>query len=200
MRVFFCFLAALFALSCGGDEKPKKETFTADTFSEQEVLIGAVTGLMWQSYDPEDVFSYLNRKTYDKAVQYCADLSWAGFNDWRLPTIDELRTIVEGYEDIMWGGRCAVGGDCLQYTCKDKGRESDNDTPCAQRENKYTGPGPDGCYWEAPWRERFCGEYWSTSAVSDSAGCRWGLTFYDPAIFILTEAGSSAFARCVREP
>ncbi|HOW50431.1 MAG TPA: DUF1566 domain-containing protein [bacterium] len=180
------------------DAEIAKETFTAQTINGDEVLVGAVTDLMWQSYKEGDVFSYLKQKGIAESEQYCADLDWAGFTDWRLPTIDELRSIVEGYPDLERGGRCKVGKSCLEYPCKDKGAKDDNDRPCAHDEAQYTGPGPQGCYWETVWHDRFCGPHWSSSVVAGGAGERWVLTFYDPSIFVVPSTGT-AFPRCVRK-
>ncbi len=47
-----------------------------------------VTGLMWQQQD-DDV-----QRTWDDAVNYSENLSFAGYNDWRLPNTKELKSIV----------------------------------------------------------------------------------------------------------
>lgn len=197
MRHFFLLFLLVGVASCG--EEHRKETFTAQVFDGDEVIIGKVTGLMWQSYTEGDVLTYLKQVTYEKAEQYCADLEWAGFNDWRLPTIDELRTIVEGYDDVEQYGRCKVTAKCLEYACKEKGATDENDHPCANNENQHTGPGPDGCYWSAVWHERFCGPHWSTSRVTTAQNEVWVLDFYTPAIYDIFTTGSTAFPRCVRE-
>ncbi len=191
-------VAALFVAACG-DEPQEKETFTAQIVDGDEVVVGEVTELMWQSYEDGNVITYLKQLTSDKAQQYCDELEWAGFDDWRLPTIDELRTIVEGYPDLEWGGRCKVTKKCLEYPCKEKGAKDDNDHPCAHNENKGTGTGPGGCYWEPAWRNLFCGPHWSTSPVEGGNSERWVLNFYDPAIFIVVENAGTAFPRCVRK-
>ncbi len=190
--------AAIFLSACE-PESPLDETYTVQVIDGDEVLVGKETRLMWQSYDPDNVITYLKQITSDKADQYCADLEWAGFLDWRLPTIDELRAMVEGYPDLEPGGRCKVTEKCLEYPCKDKGAKEDNDHPCAHDENKATGPGPAGCYWETVWRDKFCGPHWSTSPVENGTGERWVLNFYDPAIFIVVENAGTAFPRCVRK-
>jgi hypothetical protein len=46
------------------------------------------TGLVWKQ-STEGV-----KRSWNGAVQYCEDLNFAGYDDWRLPRIDELRTIV----------------------------------------------------------------------------------------------------------
>ena len=47
------------------------------------------TGLMWQQ---ETVGK---QRTWDEAVQYCENLNLAGYNDWRLPKIEELQSIID---------------------------------------------------------------------------------------------------------
>ena len=46
------------------------------------------TGLMWQQETPKAM-------TYFNADTYCGDLHLGGHIDWRLPTITELKTIVD---------------------------------------------------------------------------------------------------------
>ena len=45
------------------------------------------TGLMWT----QDTYNM----TYDEAVTYAAALTLGGYNDWRLPTIKELYTLID---------------------------------------------------------------------------------------------------------
>ena len=48
--------------------------------------------LMWQDGDlPSSPFGM----HYDKAIEYCENLNFAGFDDWRLPTINELLSITD---------------------------------------------------------------------------------------------------------
>ena len=47
------------------------------------------TGLTWQQDTPEDVVNW------KQALAYCESLSLGGDSDWRLPTIKELRSLVD---------------------------------------------------------------------------------------------------------
>lgn len=46
------------------------------------------TGLIWQKGEQE-------KMRWEIARQFCGELTLAGFNDWRLPTKQELMTLVE---------------------------------------------------------------------------------------------------------
>lgn len=46
-------------------------------------------GLMWQAKGPR------TKMTWGEAKEYCANLRLKGFSDWRLPTIEELLSIVD---------------------------------------------------------------------------------------------------------
>src|SRR3990167_10096692 len=51
-------------------------------------ITDSATGLMWQQKTPDQRF------TFEEAEKYAAELSLAGFSDWRVPTVDELRSMV----------------------------------------------------------------------------------------------------------
>lgn len=48
-----------------------------------------VTGLMWQQAGGQNVLSW------DGSISYCEDLSLAGYTDWRLPNVKELKSITD---------------------------------------------------------------------------------------------------------
>ena len=64
------------------------QSFTVQKISSKEVVLDNNTGLMWQ----QTIFMYIS---WDDAVSYCNDLSYAGYSDWRLPSPQELLTIVD---------------------------------------------------------------------------------------------------------
>jgi c(7)-type cytochrome triheme protein len=82
------------------------DTETVDRFSPQTdgTVIDNKTGLMWmrcvlgQNWDgkqcqqPKPWFTY---HTWDKAMQSASKSHFAGYPDWHLPSVDEMRTIVD---------------------------------------------------------------------------------------------------------
>ena len=52
------------------------------------------TGLMWQQDTARDGGNY-DAMTWEEALAYCEALNLGGLTDWRLPTIKELRSLVD---------------------------------------------------------------------------------------------------------
>lgn len=136
--------------------------------------------LDWQVLPAED---YVDQAD---ASLLCDGLELAGFDDWRLPTISELRTLVLGCEGTAAGGTCPVTDDCLTGDC-----QTDSCYGCE------TGDGPaDGCFGPAALEEG-CFHLWSGSRVEGSVGRAWAVGF--SAAFVYKPRTSYAFhARCVR--
>ena len=64
------------------------QSFTVQTISSQKVVVDNNIGLMWQQTIPSTTYDWTN------ATNYCSNLEYAGYSDWRLPTPVELMTIV----------------------------------------------------------------------------------------------------------
>jgi hypothetical protein len=56
--------------------------------ADENYVIDHKTGLMWARDESK-------RSDYDNAEAHCKALRLGGFSDWRLPTLDELQTIVD---------------------------------------------------------------------------------------------------------
>ena len=62
--------------------------FTTQTISGSVVVTDSKTGLMWQKeYDATG-------KTWQEALKYCEDSTYAGYSDWRLPNKNELASLI----------------------------------------------------------------------------------------------------------
>ena len=87
----FIFASLACALYCGAAFGAEAPGFTAG-FSRDDaknVVTDSIYKLMWQ--DGEEIF----KGTYDEAVKYCENLSFAGYDDWRLPRVNELISITD---------------------------------------------------------------------------------------------------------
>ncbi|MGI6394659.1 MAG: DUF1566 domain-containing protein [bacterium] len=94
-------------------------------------------------------------------AKYCSNLREGGYSDWRLPTISELRTLIQNCPGTETGGECGVtdsclsGGDCWNDACGG----------CKYFEDgRYSKLGDTG--W-----------FWSASEQSDSTNGAWYVSF-----------------------
>ena len=109
-NIFLLFLlSAVFLLSsCGGSESAADipECGENPTFP----CTDTVSGLIWSAKAPLS-------KIWSDAAFYCENLEEAGVKKWRLPNIDELRTLVQDCYGTVTGGECRVSDErnCLSY-------------------------------------------------------------------------------------
>ncbi|MBP5435027.1 DUF1566 domain-containing protein [bacterium] len=135
------------------------------------------TGLIWSARS-------LDAMDWTGAVSYCENSTEDGFKDWRLPTINELRTLIRNCSGTRIGGSCPVKDpDCLIVYCADT----------------------NACRCEVEWdTERgFYSKFgessilWSSSAVSDFSGA-WVVNFFSAFVVFHTYGDSDPYVRCVR--
>ena len=76
-------------LCVSGDEiqPATSANFTTQTISGEVVVSDSKTGLIWQK-------EYVTNKTWQQALKYCEDLTYAGYSDWRLPNKNELASLL----------------------------------------------------------------------------------------------------------
>ncbi len=138
------------------------------------------TSLCWQ--DPPELLWW----SVDDAVSYCNDLELGGHGDWRLPTIQELISLIRG----CVSSQCGVGSsDCLDMECDD----GSDCKQCRYLKNS----GANGCYWDAALGD-FCDDvYWSSSEVADNPLYAWSIYFATGLVSNRAREFTS-FVRCVR--
>ena len=158
--VFALFAALILVVSCGGSEDPGQ----------------TVDGRMWSSRSSSTY-------NWSDAFSYCDNLTEGGYSDWRLPNINELRTLIKNCAGSQAGGSCAVQDpDCLSSSCC-------INCSCYYMENNcgyYSKLGdPDGV------------ELWSSSTLSDGTDCAWRVNFEDGSVDGSNKSGSN-YVRCVR--
>jgi hypothetical protein len=137
------------------------------------------TDLCWQ--DPPSTDTMI----WNVAKYYCEAMSLGGHDDWVVPSIEQLVSLVAGCDK----SGCEVSDPgCLAESCAD-GCES-----CANN----AGPGAGDCYWD-PSLGGDCesGMYWSSSSSADDDTYGWVVLFRVGGVDV--EAKSySTFVRCVR--
>ncbi|MDD5306946.1 MAG: DUF1566 domain-containing protein [Deltaproteobacteria bacterium] len=124
---------------------------------------------------------------WQPAIDHCDGLTLCGHDDWRLPTIGELRSLIRGCAATQTGGSCGVTDDCL------------TDNPCystACSGGSWLG-GPDsGCYWPSE-MEGECLGYFSSSFPADMMDKVWIVNFGYGNV-VPNDEINDGYARCVR--
>lgn len=144
------------------------------------VCTDSLSGLIWQ-HDADCCYDWQDAKTY------CENLDLGGYSDWRLPSLDELRTLVRGCDATVTGGDCTVTGACLDFACRN--------TPCNGCDY-YSGPGTEGRYWPEKLADD-CLWYWSSSPVTDRVNYAWYVE-YNGASIQNRDVWTIADVRCVQ--
>ena len=121
------------------------------------------------------------------ALAHCDALTFGGLDDWRSPTIDELRSLVRGCYSTETGGSCPWTDECT---------EDCGDFSCEGCE-AMAGPGVDGCYWDAAFGGD-CSVYWSSVTSPSVSTDAIYLSFQNGAAYVL-EKTDSLYSRCVRD-
>ena len=135
-----------------------------------------------------------------EALAYCNNLVLGGYFDWRLPNMDEQRSLVRGCSPIEPGGACGVTAGCLAFSCDES--SSCNDNGCSK------GQGPavsyNGYYWPTEMEAEPPGTYgtsvyWSSSKVQDGPQY-WYVNYWGGAVLYHTVSSASdkGVVRCVR--
>jgi len=137
----------------------------------------SASGLTWSEKTTDAM-------AWNDADDYCNGLNtsnYGGFsNGWHLPTIGELRTLIQNCENTVLGGICSVTDDCLESSC-----QSTRCYFCANDANgKYS-------------KFRDTDSMWSSSNVSDIADTAWYINFYGGKIY-RNEKTQEHNVRCVR--
>ena len=158
------------------------------------------TGICWQdpqkdAYDLEDP-----GLIQEDAIRYCEELVLGGYDDWRLPNIDEMRTVIAGNPPAEAGGECPM--------TEGSPRDDMGNHACSPIES-CAGPGVGKCYWIPEFTGTCCDkpdpasvghplEFVSSTVASDNPN--WvGCVLYDNGAVSFNHIRSFADVRCVRD-
>lgn len=124
-----------------------------------------------------------NMMTWDQAVSYCENLSEEGSSDWRLPTVCELRSLIQNCPATEIDGSCTFTDNCLNVTeCMNT-----DCIGCGGNENGYSKFGDLYGFWSSSEAEFSAGSTKMAFSVNFSYGS------VDQNVTSLTN-----YVRCVR--
>jgi hypothetical protein len=97
------------ALGCGQRWDLPADDHDPWTVFDSKVHVDQTTSLLW--------YQASGQRNVAEALQYCDALNVVGYDDWRLPTIDDVRQLIDGCEVMEAGGGCPLGAECTETTC-----------------------------------------------------------------------------------
>jgi len=176
--------------SCGMDHEVNcGECVSGETCTYSHTCVNAVfndsgSGLQWQNYD---IDSFV---TFEKAVAYCENLELGSYSNWRLPSIEELRSLVRGCDKTFTGGTCNIQNHCTETS-------SGCSVSCF---GCSSGEGPDEnyLYWPTELNLPSMYKYWS-STLYDGERKAWTMDFENAGIYAYKVSNTSPSALCVRD-
>lgn len=140
---------------------------------------GCVGTLCWYTVErPAALFT--------SAQSHCNGSTRDGFTDWRLPMIDELKSLIVG---------CGTKTTCpVSTSCTEVGRcHTSGCLGCTPR----MGSGVNGCYWSATLGDCVASGLYSSTSVEGGPNFKWVVEFASAGIGYVDGTYSSPY-RCVR--
>lgn len=123
MKLFNCLVTGGLAVSIAGCVLPEQLVKTTSIYSESSdglTIRDKKTGLEWmrctlgQKWNGSQCTGKPDEYTLDEAYELVKRYKYAGYSDWRLPNINELKTLVycsskkrEDFAENKTGGGCA---------------------------------------------------------------------------------------------
>ena len=108
----------------------------------------------------------LNKMNWQEANDYCQNLTEREQTDWHLPTIEEIRGLIQSCPGTITGGSCSVS-----ETCADSGCLDENCQACS--------PESYGSYS----RLGDINQLWSSTSVSNNDSSAWFVDFSNAGIY-----------------
>jgi len=175
------------------EEADVEESESPEESLEDLVWVDYERNLIWQKKLPmeENPENGFLKSSHAEAKYYCDVLSLAGYDDWRLPTVSEIRTIISGCENTETDGVCGVNDDCFEYSCYDSSCSCEENLQCYCTEDLP-------CWYEYPFGEidvRVCESFWTHQGTEKA----WVLNFKTASFKYSNEYEEYSTVRCVHD-
>ena len=131
-----------------------------------ETWLDGATGLEWQVTPPED-----GMEAWD-GIQYCEGLNLNGHQDWRLPNLSELRSLIRDCPTTETGGECPLTSECVDGDSIACPMTDDEHVACNKGCTTHEGV----CYWHSELNGH-CGFYWADSPKATSGESNYYIRF-----------------------
>lgn len=183
------------AHGCGGsacwpDCNPATDRCCSTTGTTFGCYYDSATGKEWE--EPPSTSSTVTYN-FNGARDYCANLTLGGHDDWEMPSISELRSLIKGCSATQTGGTCRVTDGCYAYNCYLASECNGSAQTCYP----MAGPGAIGCYWDSTLlggSSRCDQKFWSCAHPSTEA---WTVNFATAEI-AAWHASFQGGVRCIR--
>lgn len=183
ISVFIAFSALVFLMICcgGGDENggttDSGENSTPECSPSSETpCIDSASGLTWSA-------KAIEKMSWKDALNYCKNYSEKDLSGWRLPDINEWRTLIKNCSGSVTGGSCTVkDSECLSFdSCWSE------ECQCSRYEDgRYSRLGDIDCFWSS-----------SADAGYTEFDAAWTIGFDDGNLYV-DDKQFSYFVRCVK--
>lgn len=163
----------------GEDEQSEDEYSEEADVEESESPEESLEDLVWVDYErniiwqkklpmeenPQDGFLQMSK---DEAKDYCRDLELIGLSDWRLPYINEIRSLIVGCENTGNDGTCPLTSQCIKYATCYSGHEEEC-AGCQPLDNCYCAANLPCSYvsYFGPIEINKCGSFWTMEDITD---------------------------------
>ena len=159
--------------------RQKEVRSIATTFDKEKInfpYTDPSTGLTWSSVSS-------NEMDWETAKRYCEDLTEGGDSGWRLPTIDDLRTLIQNCSKTETSGSCALSDPDNLSKDGDWSAET-----CASCDDDLSGG--HSKFGDTNW-------FWSSSAIADYTGYAWFVYFKSGSVQYSVQS-DGRYVRCVK--